>query len=421
MAGSDYLAELAADPQVAADRAAMLNTVENMWAAGKDIATLPGRGLLGAANTAIVRPARALGVPVPYIPDVAPGNFRSPTPYMDELRAKRATPATGTAVQDWRAGERASYTDPAVQAAPVAQPKPKATPAMTAALSTSTPAPAVPDATPTQQARFKELATKPIRTEYDNQAAMMHDLFVMLGAAGDFEGAMQARTAFMTAHGGRNKAQAEMALNALTGGDIEPAIAVMNHTIPNGRQIVGYSADSDGKKFTLRYSDGQTEDTTREAIGQAMIGMRDPDVWANILKARETKKAELAGQTQLKAYEYGLNVSKAQLEHALNVQRDSLKILGEAESKMWLKQNGYDEKDPTVRMAFHPIDPTKQYVLRGSQAFELTKDPNGRPAYKEVVLPGAAPAPSTMRPRAPAAPSAGTIAGVPTKYPGIFE
>ena len=96
MAGSDYLAELAADPQVAADRAAMLNTVENMWAAGKDIATLPGRGLLGAANTAIVRPARALGVPVPYIPDVAPGNFRSPTPYMDELRAKRAAPATGT-------------------------------------------------------------------------------------------------------------------------------------------------------------------------------------------------------------------------------------------------------------------------------------------------------------------------------------
>jgi len=292
---------------------------------------------------------------------------------------------------------------------------------MTAALSTSTPAPAVPDATPTQQARFKELATTPLHTEYDEQAEMMHDLFVMLGAAGDFEGAMQARTAFMTAHGGRNKAQAEMALNALTGGDIEPAIAVMNHTIPNGRQIVGYSADSDGKKFTLRYSDGQTEDTTREAIGQAMIGMRDPDVWANILKSRETKKAELAGQAQLKAYEYELNVSKAQLEHALNVQRDSLKILGEAESKMWLKQNGYDEKDPTVRMAFHPIDPTKQYVLRGSQAFELTKDANGKPAYKEVVLPGAAPAPSTMRPRAPAAPSAGTIAGVPTKYPGIFE
>lgn len=420
MAGSDYLAELAADPQVAADRAAMLNTVENMWAAGKDIATLPGRGLLGAANTAIVRPARALGVPVPYIPDVAPGNFRSPTPYMDELRAKRATPATGTAVQDWRAGERASYTDPAVQAAPVAQPKPKATPAMTAALSTSTPAPAVPDATPTQQARFKELATTPLHTEYDEQAEMLHDLFAMLASIGH-SATLKVRDAYMQAHGARNKAQAEMALNALTGGDIEPAIAVMNHTIPNGRQIVGYSADSDGKKFTLRYSDGQTEDTTREAIGQAMIGMRDPDVWANILKARETKKAELAGQTQLKAYEYGLNVSKAWLEHALNVQRDSLKILGEAESKVWLKQNGYDEKDPTVRMAFHPIDPTKQYVLRGSQAFELTKDLNGRPAYKEVVLPGAAPAPSTMRPSAPSAPSAGTIAGVPTKYPGIFE
>ena len=169
---------------------------------------------------------------------------------------------------------------------------------------------------------------------------------------------MQARNGVYGGPRGRNKAQAEMALNALTGGDIEPAIAVMNHTIPNGRQIVGYSADSDGKKFTLRYSDGQTEDTTREAIGQAMIGMRDPDVWANILKARETKQAELAGQTQLKAYEYGLNVSKAQLEHALNVQRDSLKILGEAESKMWLKQNGTTRK--TRRYAWRSTPSTRR-------------------------------------------------------------
>jgi tetratricopeptide (TPR) repeat protein len=85
------------DPQAVADREAMLDTLERIKAAGMDIATLPGRGLLGAAETVITRPLRAIGVPFPYLPDsVYGGNRASTTPYYDRLRAQE-TPAVAAA------------------------------------------------------------------------------------------------------------------------------------------------------------------------------------------------------------------------------------------------------------------------------------------------------------------------------------
>jgi hypothetical protein len=85
------------DPQAVADREAMLDTLKRMKAAGMDIATLPGRGLLGAAETAITRPLRALGVPVPYLPEsVYGGNRASMTPYYDRLRAQETSAVAPT-------------------------------------------------------------------------------------------------------------------------------------------------------------------------------------------------------------------------------------------------------------------------------------------------------------------------------------
>jgi hypothetical protein len=86
------------DPQAQADREAMLDTLRRMKAAGMDIATLPGRAIAGAAETAVTRPLRALGLPVPYLPDSFYGGDRgSMTPYFDKLRAndpQAAAPAT---------------------------------------------------------------------------------------------------------------------------------------------------------------------------------------------------------------------------------------------------------------------------------------------------------------------------------------
>lgn len=87
------------DERRAADREAMLDTLRKLKAAGIDIATLPGRALAGASESAITRPLRALGVDVPYLPESFYGGDRtSMTPYMDAL-SKGKEPAIAPADQ----------------------------------------------------------------------------------------------------------------------------------------------------------------------------------------------------------------------------------------------------------------------------------------------------------------------------------
>ena len=80
------------------DRQAMGDTIRNIIPATKDIATLPGRAVAGAFESGVTRPLRAVGVPIPYLPESFYGGDRtSMTPFMDKLRketAARATPQT---------------------------------------------------------------------------------------------------------------------------------------------------------------------------------------------------------------------------------------------------------------------------------------------------------------------------------------
>ena len=55
--------------------------------AGLDVISLPGRALMGMANTGVVRPLRAMGADIPYIPEsMFLGDSSSMTPAYDELR-----------------------------------------------------------------------------------------------------------------------------------------------------------------------------------------------------------------------------------------------------------------------------------------------------------------------------------------------
>lgn len=106
------------DPQSVADRAAMMDTLRRLGYAGMDIATLPGRGIAGAFETGVTRPLRALGIPVPYLPESFYGGDRSSmTPYYDRLR----TAETAAAKPEPKKEEAAAP-------APVAPPAPPAAP-----------------------------------------------------------------------------------------------------------------------------------------------------------------------------------------------------------------------------------------------------------------------------------------------------
>jgi len=100
------------------DRAAMMDTLRRLGYAGMDIATLPGRGIAGAFETGVTRPLRALGIPVPYLPESFYGGDRSSmTPYYDRLR----TAETAAAKPEPKKEEAAAP-------APVAPPAPPAAP-----------------------------------------------------------------------------------------------------------------------------------------------------------------------------------------------------------------------------------------------------------------------------------------------------
>lgn len=91
----DAQAQAAIDEaQRTGDRAAMVDTIKKLAAAGYDVATLLPRGAMGAFESAVTRPLRALGVPIPYLPESAYGGDRtSMTPAMDKLRRQEATNA----------------------------------------------------------------------------------------------------------------------------------------------------------------------------------------------------------------------------------------------------------------------------------------------------------------------------------------
>jgi hypothetical protein len=119
--GGDLEAQKAA--QAASDRAALVKSfsLQNpLMAAGMDIATLPGRGLGGAYNTAARLP-NALGANLPTIADNSAffgGNSASMTPYYDKLRQ----PEQPAAVAPTSTATTAADNAPLAPTAPAATP-----------------------------------------------------------------------------------------------------------------------------------------------------------------------------------------------------------------------------------------------------------------------------------------------------------
>jgi hypothetical protein len=94
-------AKAAAKTQEESDREAIAGGIQDfvggtrkLGAAAKDVLTLPGRAIAGAAESVITRPLRAFGVDVPYLPDDFYGGDRSSmTPYMDAISKKEQATA----------------------------------------------------------------------------------------------------------------------------------------------------------------------------------------------------------------------------------------------------------------------------------------------------------------------------------------
>lgn len=162
--------------QARGDREAMLMTLRKLMAAGYDVASLIPRGVMGAAESVITRPLRALGVPIPYLPESVYGGDRtSMTPAMDKLRREEAQAAaagvspvrTAVGAEEFQRGPEAG---PAVRALPTAAP-----PAPPAPPAPSAPAAGTPAAPPTAPAAGLAALTGP-GTPSDTFAAGLRDV-----------------------------------------------------------------------------------------------------------------------------------------------------------------------------------------------------------------------------------------------------
>jgi hypothetical protein len=126
--------------QRAKDRQAMKDTltgtgegISKLYAAGKDVLSLPARAVAGAGESVITRPLRAMGVPIPYLPESFYGGDRtSMTPFMDKLRKETAARPSPAAPETAEAPTQGSLTEgitPAsVAASEAALPKPTGAP-----------------------------------------------------------------------------------------------------------------------------------------------------------------------------------------------------------------------------------------------------------------------------------------------------
>jgi hypothetical protein len=77
------------EKQALRDRKEFLSGGKKLLASAADVISLPARGVMGAVNTGVVRPIRAMGVGLPYIPEEAfGGSSSSMTPYFDKYVTK---------------------------------------------------------------------------------------------------------------------------------------------------------------------------------------------------------------------------------------------------------------------------------------------------------------------------------------------
>lgn len=125
----DKTVEEAKKEQLASDRGALINGLKKFGAASMDVLTLPGRGLLGAVNSAVIRPARAItGADIPYIAGDHPEILDSMTPFYDQIRKAEAAKA----MQDAKPAQKADsgvYDREDAAAGAVNKVKPNAVPA----------------------------------------------------------------------------------------------------------------------------------------------------------------------------------------------------------------------------------------------------------------------------------------------------
>lgn len=199
------------------------------------------------------------------------------------------------------------------------------------------PAPAQPTAF-----NWYDVASTAPESDYDSDVRVARAMSHALAGIGDNVGAQEYRKIYHDAVAKRYASVAENAISTFAAtGDVQPAIALYNHMIPNGKKITRVGREGDNLLFEL--SDGRQQMMTPSQLQQMLAQFQDPKTIATMFgKAAEgginarNKSAELQQRfgydAQLEAikaqYRVQGNLTEAQFKQAQADQSVKIQSLG---------------------------------------------------------------------------------------------
>lgn len=199
------------------------------------------------------------------------------------------------------------------------------------------PAPAQPTAFD-----WYDVASTAPESDYDSDVRVARAMSHALAGIGDNVGAQEYRKIYHDAVAKRYASVAENAISTFAAtGDVQPAVALYNHMIPNGKKITRVGREGDNLLFEL--SDGRQQMMTPSQLQQMLAQFQDPKTIATMFgKAAEgginarNKSAELQQRfgydAQLEAlkaqYKVQGNLTEAQFKQAQADQSVKIQSLG---------------------------------------------------------------------------------------------
>lgn len=318
--------EQAKADRAALDRAGVGDVIEGARRtaiAGADIATLPGRAVMGAVNTAL-RVPNAYGAGIPYIPEAAfGGDSSSMTPFYDRyVRGAGAAPSTPAIPNDQ--GRLGADGKPVVSAMESYNRSPESR-AIIAARAASASPKAAPVASykpePDVTSTFTAYASKNPASAFDDDIRLMHNMARVYSLVPGFEQkAKMYRDTYSQLNGERIKEVSDNAQRAFAAGDITAGIDAFNHMVPNGRKITGYRQNPD-KTYTFKFADGSEDTRSADQVAGTIATMGNPGLVATMMQARAKVGAELGKDLALAGVKHQYSLIQAQQQGLIDVQK----------------------------------------------------------------------------------------------------
>lgn len=179
---------------------------------------------------------------------------------------------------------------------------------------------------------FTPIRTSNPKSPFDANIAFAHDVARMSAMAGL---APQAQQYMQQWEDGNNKRIGHLADDAIRGlatGNIDKAIALHNHGVPNGTQIVGYKRvdnAGDGRPgWELQYNNGKVERANEASIASMLTQYKDPGYLAKVglitAKSAETMRLETHKQGLIAGREAMIQGMKASDARNLKMLEDRL-------------------------------------------------------------------------------------------------